>query len=197
MAEADQLPSVTPSSKHGGVAVYQALTLALVAANGLLLWRLVELRENLSARPAGADPAGVRRVVAQLSKPDPSRAGTGARPAPQYVVLYVFTLQDCPPCLEELRNLNRVAEIRNDAAVYAIAGGATHDESRQTMHNFATLFPIQADPSGTLLKSLHVPQTPWKITFSTSKSRIIYEDPPGVTAEERQAFLDRVSGLPR
>lgn len=175
---------------------YQAIAGALLICSIILLVRVWKLRESFARSSAYADPAAVETLVSSALRTAQGKRVVIADGGARYAVLYVFTASDCPACLDELRDLSQVSTSRRDERVYAMMSYANGDEMEQTRENFGILYPILADPDGAIVARLHVPQTPWKIVVDLPEKKILLEDPPGETAEERVAFLDRLARLP-
>jgi hypothetical protein len=169
-------------------------TLGFVSAAVVLAWKVRVLSSEISHLPPSVDPCA---LVALLNTALPSGDGAEIRLGEirtRYLVLYIFTLQDCFGCLPELTDLNQL-ERRPDTRVFGLLAFASSDEAQQTRRNFGLKFPVLLDTDGHLLRGLRVPKTPWKLVIRLSDKRIIYEDPPSVGLRERGAFLDRVEQL--
>lgn len=173
--------------------VYPVCIALLLASNGFLLWRQ-------SHAPAGGSERGVDSdaVLSLLEEPLPDMQGKivylSGVPS-RFLVLYVFTPGDCPTCLEELTELNRVAVNGSNFAVYGLMSHASTDEMRQTQQNFSVTFPLLQDATGRALDSIKPPKTPWKIVVNLDRRQVVYEDMPSVTAAEREAFISRLGLL--
>ncbi len=115
--------------------------------------------------------------------------------AERYLLLFVTSPLDCAPCRDELSTLESVHDFRPDIAVVALASGSSRQEIEQTRRSYGLTFPLLEDPSGTLLESLQLPATPWKIVFDLTTDRILMEDPRSITDDEKRAFLTRLSQL--
>lgn len=169
-------------------------TVALVSAAMVLAWKVRALRSEISRLPPSVDPSALTALL-NTALPSGDRAATRlGEIRSRYLVLYIFTPQDCFGCLPELTDLNQL-ELRPDTRVFGLLAFANSDEAAQTRRNFGLKFPVLLDADGHLLRALRPPKTPWKLVIRLSDKRIIYEDPPSVGLRERGAFLDRVEQL--
>ena len=94
-----------------------------------------------------------------------------------------------------MTDLNRIAGFRSDMQVFAILAFGNTDEARQTQRNFGFSYPVLQDETGYLQREFHLPETPWKIVIDRRERRIVYQDPPGFTPAEREAFTARMNQL--
>jgi peroxiredoxin len=176
-------------------AAYIVSFFVLLGCIAILAWRVVGLRTDLMTDASGADASAVRAL---LSRPIPTSSGdrlTLSNLHTQFLVLMVFTPQDCAACLSELSSLDKISGQRQDVSVVGLMSYASPDEARQTQRNFSVSFPLLDDPDGKIYQTLHLFRTPWKVVVDVPHRRIVYQDPPDVTQAETQAFLDRISEL--
>lgn len=164
-----------------------ALSLAVIA------WRLPRLlgQSGSSARK----PLTPEVIGALLHRSFPVEEGRSLRLADSsadYLVLFLFTPGDCAACLQELRDLEHLAEEQRNLGVAAVMSYSNFDEARQTRENFDVDIPILQDPEGELLKSVQPLQTPWKLVIHREDRRLLFEDGRTVTNAERAAFVARV-----
>jgi len=164
-----------------------ALSLAVIA------WRLPRL---LGPGGAGARKPLTSEVIgALLDRPLLVEEGRSLRLADSpadYLVLFLFTPEDCAACLPELRDLENLAEEQSNLGVVAVMSYSNFDEARQTRENFGVDIPILQDPEGELLTSVRPLQTPWKLVIRREDRRLLFEDGRTVTTAERAAFIARV-----
>lgn len=180
---------------HRHALIYPVCIIVLLLSNGVILWKHMQLRRDIELQ--AAQPR-TKAIEALMSRPIQTANGEPvilADAQARYVVLFAFTQADCMPCLSELTTLNRISQVRRDTKVYGLMGYASPDEVRQTQQNFDFSFPVLPDPTGAVLESLHLPKTPWKIVLSVPSKQIVYEDLPGMTEVEREAFIERVAQL--
>lgn len=169
--------------------------LLLLVSNGVLLWKHTKVRNDLRTATAKANAYPIEALMSKPMRTSNGDSITLSSLNSRYVVLFVFTQMDCPPCLSELATLGQIGEARDDTKVYGLMSYANDDEARQTQKNFGFSFPLLQDPEGKILTSLHLPKTPWKIVVSVATKQVVYEDPPSMTKEEREAFINRVTNL--
>lgn len=182
---------------RGGGAFYAACIVALLCCTAALAWQTVRLRKALDSDFSGADP---RALPALLAAPLPSAAGRTVRLADllqSKALIFVFTPGDCAACLPEMEDLERIQAMRPDIRVVGLMAHTNADDARQTAKNFGISFPVLVDAEGRLLAALRIPKTPWKMVVDTRQGRIYFQDPPSLTALERQAFVDRITRLGR
>jgi peroxiredoxin len=176
-------------------AIYPVCIVLLLLTNGALLWRQTQLQKGVGAATWGADGRAVAELMEQplqtLNGETLRLSALGSR----YLVLFVFSPSDCAACLEELTELNRIAQGRETFKVVGLMSYASADEMRQTERNFNVRFPLVADAQGRVLKTLHPPKTPWKIVVDVSKRVIVYEDLPSITPAEREAFISHLNTI--
>jgi len=184
----------SPSQTYG---IYRGSIILLLLCNGFLLWKVSEARKVFRYGQPGARVEGVRSLVSHSVKSSTDKPIILNRVGAPYLVLFVFTGQDCPACLEELNDLQRLGQTRTDLRVFGLMSYASADELRQTQRNFQITFPLLEDEDGRLLRDLHPPATPWKILIWTTGNRIMYEDPPSTNPAQREAFFTRMMNLPR
>jgi len=173
--------------------IYPTCVVLLLMSNGFLLW------QKSHALPAGSERGvNIAAVQSLMEQPLPDVDGKPvylAGAPSRYLVLFVFSPGDCTACLEELTELNRVAQGQSNFTVYGLMSYATPDEMRQTQRNFNVSFPLLQDARGQVLDSLKPPKTPWKIVVNVDRNQVVYEDMPSVTAAEREAFISRLGLL--
>lgn len=177
-----------------GTIVLVASLAVVLACTALLFWQVTDLRATVAAQAPGPDG---RAVAALLERPLRAESGPvvlAAEPA-RRIVLFVFTPADCSACLEELPVLEEIQKSHEDIRVFALLSHSNRDEARQLREAFGLSYPILQDPDGSVLDSLDLPKTPWKIVVNPRSRAIVYEEPPSVTAVEREAFASRVATL--
>lgn len=164
----------------------------LVAAAGLLTWKVVVLRSEIALRSPGADPFAVRELL--RSEVVDSEGETHSIDAEEWelLLLFVFTPQDCPICHEELLDVGVLAEQIPGLTAYGILGFGSTEEARQTRENFHLPFPVIPDPEGQWISELGLPEMPWKIVVRKERPGILWEDRRSTTPSERQAFMQRL-----
>lgn len=168
--------------------------IGLLISNAVILWKHLELRNRPAAR-AATSPRAIGELFSSQLQTDAGRAVLLREVKAQYVVLFLFTHSDCPPCLDELPELDRINRVRNDIQVFGLMSHASPEEAAQIRENFNINFPLLLDLSGHHLQSLGPPKTPWKVVISMRSQQVVYEDPPSLTDVEREAFISRVTHL--
>jgi peroxiredoxin len=175
--------------------VYSTCIVLLIASNAVILWKYMRLRsESAAARPM----VNERSVAELISRPIETQSGESivvSHLPVRYAVLFVFTPGDCASCLGELSMLNRIPGSRSDIIVLGLMAFANADEAAQTRRNFGLNFPVLIDSAGDITMTLGLPKTPWKIVVDVPSKRVVYEDPPSVTASDTEAFIGRVLRL--
>lgn len=177
----------------GTVVLVASLAVVLVCT-GLLFWQVADLRAALAAKSPGPDGRAVAALL-ERSLPSETRDVVLASEPARRIVLFVFTPADCSACLEELPVLEQIQATHEDVRVFALLSHSNLDEAKQLREAFGLSYPILQDPDGSLLDSLDLPKTPWKILVDLRRRAIVYDEPPSVTAVEREAFASRVSTL--
>lgn len=171
--------------------VVLACALLLVASTAVLVWRL-------SGRPEERRTPGARTVRALLERSWATDAGQrlilGRLDAP-YLVLYLFTPQDCAACLDELAALGRFAGDRRALAVVAVMAFSNVDEARQTRRNFDLSIPILQDPDGEFVEAVAPPQKPWKVVVDRAAGEVLFEEAAAVDPLGVERFLGRLEAL--
>jgi peroxiredoxin len=184
----------TSGNDSGQHLFYIGCIMVLLLTNGLAIWKILQQREV-----SASDLTRPRAVESLLSSPLKDTSGnsiTLSETTARYVVLFLFQPTDCPPCLTEMTDLNRISRSRPDIAVYGVISHANLDEAQQTRKNLKIEYPILGDPGGLILQSLALPTSPYKIVLQTRPKKIIYEDPRSETDSERISFMNRVIRLP-
>jgi peroxiredoxin len=176
-------------------AVYLFCIAVLFVCLAALGWQVRQLRHAPQFHVAGVDPRGVDRLFSTSLESAAGGSLTPARLGAKYVVVFVFTSADCSACLPEMESLARIEATRKDIRVVGILAYGNRDEARQTQESFGFKFPILIDPGGRIVSELRLPKTPWKLVINVPARDVIYQDPPSVTAEEREAFFQRVTRL--
>ncbi|MCI0719328.1 MAG: peroxiredoxin family protein [Acidobacteria bacterium] len=168
---------------------------ALLLSNAALLWKTAQMRKTAADTSAAPTYAAFEKLMFHSFPVSPQESIVLDRAHARYVVLFFFSPADCAACLPELSDLNRLVESENSLQVYAIMSYATFDEAEQTKRNFGLRFSILQDPDGKEVERLGLAKTPWKMVISLRERRILYQDPPTITQEERELFLRRVLAL--
>ena len=167
----------------------------LVACVAVLGWQVRKLHDRPGFHIAGVDPRGVDRLFTASLQSADGMSFDLARLKRRYAVVFVFTSADCSACLPELESLARISARRKDIQVVGVLAYGNRDEGRQTQESFGFKFPILIDPQGQVLSAMHLPKTPWKLVVNLPVREVIFQDPPSVTGEEREAFFQRVTRL--
>lgn len=185
----------TVGTVHRTSLILSVCVLLLLASNGVMLLKHIQLRNEFAKVTARANAHPIESLMAQPLVTATGDTVTLASLPSRYVVLFVFTQMDCTPCLSELSTLGQIGESRDDMRVYGLMSYTNADEVRQTQQNYGVSFPILQDPEGKILSSLQLPKTPWKIVLSVASKQVVYEDAPSMTKAEREAFINRVTNL--
>jgi len=175
--------------------LFFASFLALLVASLLFAWKAYRLQEELDSGAPRARAVSVRQLIHSTQLTSTGEKVEPVTLSERYLVLFVTTPLDCAPCREELASMENISGIRPDIAVIALASHSSPQEIEQTRSSFGLSFPLIVDPSGELLESLNVPETPWKIVYDLTTDRVRLEDPRSITDDEKRAFLTRLSQL--
>ncbi|HEX5757665.1 MAG TPA: hypothetical protein VF121_00580 [Thermoanaerobaculia bacterium] len=171
---------------------------ALIAiSTGVVLWRLAAGPESRTHTRQQPDQRTMRAVLTRSWATD---SGEMVRPESfdsKYLVLYLFTPQDCAACLFELAGLSRFSPEHPDFRVVPVMGFSNADEARQTRANLGLDIPILQDPQGELVRALAPPKMPWKIVVETATGKVLLEDLPAADTFAAQKFLGRLEALER
>jgi len=174
--------------------LYSFCFAALLASNGLSLWRVRNLQTTSQRRPAGINIEAVDkfRALPLSHRPHPMNLTESNHP---YLLVFLFRPFDCSTTIEELEKLEQLRVTRPDVAIYGLMFGASWDEARKTEINFGLHFPILADETGALREVFRPPQTPWKVLLNGQTLSILKEDGPSLTASEKDSFFLRMTQL--
>lgn len=166
------------------------LSLAVILTN----WRDRSVRQQSSSGLGAATARDLLAVDFRTERGE--RLRLGAVPA-DYLVLYLFTPQDCAACLPELSELSQFGRRQRDIRVFGIMGFSNSDEALQTRANFGLGFPILQDPEGKVLAAIAPPKTPWKVVLALPRGDVVLEEPSAADPTKAQAFLQRLKALGR
>ncbi len=176
--------------------LYPLCIVLLLASNVFIVWKYKGLQSEAALRAPGVSPTTVRTL---LDTPMPTTTGDTVTLAQEeeksYLVLFLFSIGDCPSCIEELAGLGEIQERRIDIGVYGMVSYSSVSEAMQILGLYGVDFPLLQDPEGAMFERFKFPKTPWKIVVHRASGKILFEDPPSNTEAEREAFLTRITSL--
>jgi peroxiredoxin len=177
--------------------LYTACIAILAVCLAGLAWKVTALRSAAGPRGYGSDQAAVGALLqAPLSTADGRTVRLADLPQ-KHLLLFIFSPSDCPACLDELVEVARVATERPNLAVFALMAHASVEEAVQTRASFGFGPQILLDRRASVVRSLSLPRTPWKLVIDRETRQVLFEDPPSMTPVERQAFLERMLRMER
>ncbi|HEX5483684.1 MAG TPA: hypothetical protein VFZ08_13760 [Terriglobia bacterium] len=169
----------------------------LLSSNGLLIWRTRQMGAELNRVYQPISTTGLHALMmAPLSIPQGGTIMLERVPT-HYLVLFIFARYDAPFYANEAVNLNRIVHERPDIAVLGLMAYATPDQALEFVRREGIAYPVAVDTDGRLLRGLNLPRTPWKIVLDYARRKLIYQDPPAMTEQERLQFLAKVLCLPK
>ena len=112
-----------------------------------------------------------------------------------HVLLYMFSVADCPSCLEELEYINDIAVTQEDIDVVGLFGYGSREEAKQLTDLYGLTFPIVLDQWGERIADLGPPNTPWKALVRKVDGMIVIEEGRGLSMTEHMGFRSRASRL--
>lgn len=171
------------------------LCYALLAASGIALAlrvpQLLGRGSKATARPgSGVDAPALQSALAEAPF-------TSLTKDASFLVLFVFTPQDCPSCLWEIQAIDRFSSQHPEARALAIMALSNPAEASQTRESFDLHLPILQDPEGELLRRLHPPRTPWKVLVRLDGGAVLLEDGPRLPGGEPSPFIAAADRLLR
>lgn len=160
----------------------------LVAALGILSWKLHEARTELSLQPPGVNPKALGHV---LARPQILKHLGGAR----FALIVLFTPHDCSICLPELSDLNGIHAAVPAAAVVGIMSDADLAGIADARDQLQLHFPVVDDAGGAILRQLAPPTTPWRVLVDRSTGRIMWEAPPSFAPPASNSVAGLVAAI--
>lgn len=176
--------------------VYVCLVLIAISA-AVIVWRLTAGAESRSHARQQPDQETMRAVLARSWATESGEQVSPGSLTSKYLVLYLFTPQDCSACLFELAGLRRFSREHPGFRIVPIMGFSNADEARQTRANLGLDIPILQDRQGELVKELAPPKMPWKIVVETATGKVLLEDLPAADTFGAQKFLGHLEALER
>jgi peroxiredoxin len=173
----------------------QGCLILMVSSEIVLLTQYWKLRQWVAADSPGCNPLVVQRVANHTMQASDGTNIVLSRSKSSYLVIFLFTPNDCPPCLSELGDLEAVQRARPDVSVFALMSYSDANEAQQARINFGVSFPILIDKDGKTLASLDPPHTPWTIVYDLHNRRIAFEQPQVTSPEERRVLQLRLNKL--
>ncbi len=173
------------------------LVAALVASNGLLLWKVRSYAREVAQVFAPVSRLGLYSLV---EEPFPTATGgsvTLGKVPQHYLAICVFTRYDAPFYTSELESLGRLARSRPDIRVFGVMAFASPRHAADFGKRQDLAFQILADPVGGRLQVVSPPRRPWIYVLNVKQKRFLFSEPPAGPGGFRRAELARLSRLPR
>lgn len=169
---------------------------ALIAISAaVVFWRLTAGAEWRSHSRRQPSQQTMRAVLARSWPTEADEVLSPGSLDSKYLVLYLFTPQDCAACLFELTGLSRFSRENPEFRIVPIMGFSNTDEARQTRANLGLDIPILQDREGELVRKLAPPKMPWKIVVETATGKVLLEDLPAADTFGAQKFLGSLEAL--